>query len=311
MSRGPGAGLLAVHAHPDDETLSTGALLATWASSGRRVTVVTCTRGERGEVIPVELAHLAGDGAALAAHRAMELARAIEALGVRDHLFLDEVAAPGAAPARFADSGMSWVGQGLAGQPSEVPDDAFVTVDVYDAARRLAWVLVDRRPDVVVGYEPGGGYGHPDHVHAHRVMELAVRLAADGSESCRVPAVIWAAQDLQELDAGCREVAPLAELPLVPADLGSAAPSAAVRGDLIDLRVEVAPVIDRLGAALRAHVSQVQAVRTWALSGDGVTVGCFALSDGRLLPLLRTEGYRFAPDWVRGPVGWPSGVRVA
>jgi N-acetyl-1-D-myo-inositol-2-amino-2-deoxy-alpha-D-glucopyranoside deacetylase len=310
-SSAPSGGLLAVHAHPDDETLSTGALLATWAGAGRPVTVVTCTRGERGEVIPADLAHLAGDGAALAAHREGELARALEALGVRDHLFLDEVAVPGAAPARFADSGMIWVGPGKAGEPSELPDDAFVTVGVDAAARRLARVIVDRRPEVVVGYEPGGGYGHPDHVHAHRVMELAVRLAADGPERFRVPAVIWAAQDVRELDAGCREVAPRAEPPLVPVEPDGAAPSLAVAGDLIDLRVEVAPVIDRLGAALRAHASQVQAVRTWDATTDGVAVGCFALSNGRLLPLLRTEGYRFAPGWLRGPVGWPPGVLVA
>jgi len=115
-------GLLAVHAHPDDETLATGGLLATWARAGRPVTVVTCTRGELGEVIGGELAHLAGDGPALAAHRETELAGALGALGVADHVFLDTVAPP----ARFVDSGMAWAGAGRAGRVAHLPDDAFV-----------------------------------------------------------------------------------------------------------------------------------------------------------------------------------------
>ncbi|NKY41079.1 PIG-L family deacetylase, partial [Cellulomonas septica] len=85
----PVGGLLAVHAHPDDETLSTGALLATWARAGLPVMVVTCTRGERGEVIGDALAHLEGDEPALAAHRDTELAAALSSLGVADHAFLD------------------------------------------------------------------------------------------------------------------------------------------------------------------------------------------------------------------------------
>jgi N-acetyl-1-D-myo-inositol-2-amino-2-deoxy-alpha-D-glucopyranoside deacetylase len=304
----PVGGLLAVHAHPDDETLATGALLATWASSGRPVTVVTCTRGERGEVIPADLAHLAGDGPALANHREGELARALAALGVADHVFLDQVVAPGEPPRRFADSGMVWVAPGAAGQPTDVPDDAFVAVPVDVAARRLAAVISDRRPDVVVGYEPGGGYGHPDHVHAHRVMERAVRLASDAGSHV-VPVVLWAAQDEAELAAGCREVVALAEPPLVPLDPERVLPSAAVSADLIDVSVDIVPVIERVVAALRAHATQVQAVRAW--SGTGVAGGHFALSDGVLRPLLRTEGYRFAGGWVRRTVNWPVGVRVA
>ena len=309
MSSPPDGGLLAVHAHPDDETLATGALLATWASSGRLVTVVTCTRGERGEVIPAELAHLEGDGPALAAHREGELAGALTALGVHDHVFLDQVRTPGDAPQRFVDSGMVWVEPGTAGRPANLPDDAFAAVPVDVAARRLAAVIADRRPDVVVGYEPGGGYGHPDHVNAHRVMERAVRLAA-GPTAYQVPAVLWAVQDSTELAEGCREVAPLAEPPLAPVELERGLPSVAVPGELVDVRVEVSRVIDRLASALGAHASQVQAVRTWA-AADGVAVGHFALSNRVLLPLLRTEGYRFAPGWVRRPVSWPAGVRVA
>src|SRR5690349_18876390 len=160
-------GLLAVHAHPDDESLATGALLATWAASGRPVTLVTCTRGERGEVIGDALAHLEGDGPALAAHRETELAAALAALGVTDHVFLDSVGPGGAA--RYEDSGMAWLGAGRAGSADDVPPGAFVAVPLDEAARRLAHVLRSRRPEVVVTYEPAGGYGHPDHVRAHDV----------------------------------------------------------------------------------------------------------------------------------------------
>jgi N-acetyl-1-D-myo-inositol-2-amino-2-deoxy-alpha-D-glucopyranoside deacetylase len=193
-------GVLAVHAHPDDETLTSGALLATWAAAGLPALVVTCTRGERGEVIGARLASLEGDGPALARHRETELAAAVHALGA-DQVFLDTLpplggaetaadaglGAPEAAssapsvpdPGPYEDSGMDWVGVGQAGAAAEVPARAFVGVPLDEAAGRLAGLLRARRPDLVVTYEPGGGYGHPDHVRAHEVVMRAVALAAD------------------------------------------------------------------------------------------------------------------------------------
>ncbi|WP_255449014.1 PIG-L family deacetylase [Cellulomonas sp. JZ18] len=114
----PTGGLVAVHAHPDDESLATGALLATWAAAGLPVAVVTATRGERGEVIGERWAHLEGDGPALAAHRVEELRAALAALGVRDHVFLDEVAGT---DRRYEDSGMAWVAGARAGAAEDVP----------------------------------------------------------------------------------------------------------------------------------------------------------------------------------------------
>src|SRR5690625_7178047 len=87
----PGNGILAVHAHPDDETLTHGATLALWARAGQPVTIVTCTRGEQGEVIPPELKYLEGDGPALAAVRETELAAATRALGVSAPAFLAQL----------------------------------------------------------------------------------------------------------------------------------------------------------------------------------------------------------------------------
>jgi len=179
-----------VHAHPDDETLATGALLATWVTAGEAASVVTCTRGERGEVIdtvahPTGVGALEGDGTALAAYRERELARALAALGVEDHVFLDAVPLPDdVAPVRYEDSGMAWVAPGIASHATEgAPGGAFVGVDLDEAARRLAVVLQERRPAVVATYDPQGGYGHPDHVRTHEVTVRALQLLVDEGES--------------------------------------------------------------------------------------------------------------------------------
>src|SRR5690606_29240064 len=136
------------------------------------VELVTCTRGERGEVIGAELAHLEGDGPALAAHREGELAAALSSLGVARHAFLDTLGAV----RRFEDSGMAWLATGVAGAAAEVPDRAFVRADADDVATLLAQHLAEREPAVVVTYGPDGGYGHPDHVRAHDVAMRAVAL---------------------------------------------------------------------------------------------------------------------------------------
>jgi N-acetyl-1-D-myo-inositol-2-amino-2-deoxy-alpha-D-glucopyranoside deacetylase len=195
-------GLLAVHAHPDDETLSTGGLLATWAAAGRPVCVVTCTRGERGEVIALPgttsegLSHLEGDGPALGAYRETELADALAELaggdaGAIEQTFLDALPLSDAqvtgvthtsdtsAGVRYEDSGMAWVAPGVAGPAPDSPPTAFAQVPLDESAGRLAALIRARRPAVVVTYEPRGGYGHPDHVRAHEVTVRALELAAD------------------------------------------------------------------------------------------------------------------------------------
>lgn len=299
----PATGLLAVHAHPDDETLSTGALLAAWAAAGLPTTVVTCTRGERGEVIGRRLAHLAGDPAALAAHRLTELAAALAALGVDDHVVLDEVAGDGP----WVDSGMIWQGESRAAIGADVPEGAFALVDVDTAAERLARVVRERRPTVLVSYEPEGGYGHPDHVQAHRVAMRAVELAADGADGWAVPCVLWSALDADALEAG-RAACGADPAPGLRTAVGRPLPSAAVQADAVDVRVDVLPVVEQVVAALGAHATQVQAVRRLPES-DGAALGCYALSDAVVQPLLAAEAYRVAPGRVLGD-WWPAGVRV-
>jgi N-acetyl-1-D-myo-inositol-2-amino-2-deoxy-alpha-D-glucopyranoside deacetylase len=283
-------GLLAVHAHPDDETLATGALLATWAAAGLPVTLVTCTRGERGEVIGPALAHLEGDGPALAAHREGELAAALVALGVRDHVFLD------GGGDRYEDSGMAWVSAGRAGAAEAVPPRAFVGIPLDEAAGRLADVLRDRNPAVVVTYEPGGGYGHPDHVRAHRVTMHAIRLAGI------TPVVLWAVQGSSALRDALSALEPVDGL--VRPDPAGPLPTVAVPDEDVDVVVDVEPVLDRVLAAMRAHATQIQAVNRLA---SPAAVAQYALSNAVLAPVLPAEGYRVAASV--SAIRWPTGIR--
>jgi N-acetyl-1-D-myo-inositol-2-amino-2-deoxy-alpha-D-glucopyranoside deacetylase len=156
--------MLLVHAHPDDESIGTGATMAKYAAEGAQVTLVTCTLGELGEVIPPELAHLAWDAdGGLGHHRISELAAACRALGVSDHRFLGGAG-------RWRDSGMM-------GTPSNDWPGCFWQADVDEAAHALLGVINEVRPQVMVTYDDNGFYGHPDHIQAHRVAWRAFELA--------------------------------------------------------------------------------------------------------------------------------------
>jgi N-acetyl-1-D-myo-inositol-2-amino-2-deoxy-alpha-D-glucopyranoside deacetylase len=162
--------VLVVHAHPDDETLSTGALLAELAGRGLTVRLVTATRGERGEIVPGSPAALSGV-ADLSVLRTAELDGAARALGIAERFWLGEppARAAGLAPRRYLDSGMRWVRPGLAGPAADVDPAAFVAAPLADAVADLRALLDALRPDLVVSYGPEGGYGHPDHVRTHEV----------------------------------------------------------------------------------------------------------------------------------------------
>jgi N-acetyl-1-D-myo-inositol-2-amino-2-deoxy-alpha-D-glucopyranoside deacetylase len=158
--------LLLVHAHPDDETIGTGATMARYAAEGAAVTLVTCTLGEEGEVLVPELEHLAADReGGLGQHRIGELAAACEALRVTDHRFLG-------GPGRWRDSGMM-------GTPSNDRPGCFWQADLDEAVRELVAIVREVRPQVLVTYDSNGGYGHPDHIQAHRVTAAAFDAAGD------------------------------------------------------------------------------------------------------------------------------------
>lgn len=167
--------MLFVHAHPDDETIVTGAAIATLVATGARVTVLTCTRGEEGEVIPVELRHLDGD--ALAAHRETELRGAMAALGVTDHRYLGapDARIQGRAPRRYRDSGMVWGAHGAEPRHDLAPD-ALCAAEFGEIAADIATVISATGAEAVVSYDATGGYGHPDHVVAGEAARHAAEV---------------------------------------------------------------------------------------------------------------------------------------
>ena len=161
LSSYKGYRMLLVHAHPDDETINNGATMAMYAALGAGVTLVTCTRGEEGEVLVAELSHLASShGDSLGDHRVQELEIAMKALGVSDHRFLGE------GVKKFRDSGMM-------GTEQNNRPDVFWQSDLEEASALLADVIDQVKPHVLVTYDEIGGYGHPDHIQAHRVAMRA------------------------------------------------------------------------------------------------------------------------------------------
>ncbi len=170
----PDEHVLFVHAHPDDETIATGGTIAVLLGRGATVTVLTCTRGERGEVVPRRLRHLEGDRLALGAHREGELAEALGALGVRDHRILGnpDARAAGAAPRRYLDSGMLWGPDGAEAVPDADPL-ALCSAEFGEVVSDIATVIAAVRPSAVVSYDENGGYGHPDHVLVHEATSHA------------------------------------------------------------------------------------------------------------------------------------------
>ena len=184
-----GRRLLLVHAHPDDESIGTGATMARYAAEGAQVTLVTCTLGELGEIIPPSLSYLAeGDGGRLGDYRIGELNAACAELGVTDHRFLG-------GPGRWRDSGM----MGTAGN-----DDprCFWRADVDEAADALLGVIREVRPQVLVTYDANGFYGHPDHIQAHRVaMRAFQRASSYGLTRFYATAAPDSAQVTTEIDA--------------------------------------------------------------------------------------------------------------
>ena len=277
--------LLLVHAHPDDETINNGVTMAKYVAEGAHVTLVTCTLGEEGEVLVPELAHLAADrDDALGQHRIGELATAMEALGVTDWRFLG-------GPGRYRDSGMM-------GLPTNDRPDCFWQANVDEAAGHLVAVIRETRPQVLVTYDENGGYGHPDHIQAHRVAMRAVDLAADphyGVDApwqvskvywCAVP-LSWWRQSLRALrDSGdtttFEGLDPEGELPFGTPD------------ELVTTVVDAPEHVDGKLAAMRAHATQITVDGPFfALSNN---LGNEVWSREAYQQVRSTAGHRRSPD---------------
>lgn len=173
--------VLVAHAHPDDETLATGALLAELIARGNPTAVLTATRGEQGEMVPgslpIGLDPAAVTSAKLTEVRELELSGALAALGVPDHCYLGQPPAAAGKPRRYVDSGMVWVRPGLAGPAPNSKPTAFATQPLADEVADFAAAIDWFHPDIVISYDAGGGYGHPDHVRMREVAQSAAQAA--------------------------------------------------------------------------------------------------------------------------------------
>jgi len=242
--------LLLVHAHPDDETVGTGATIALEAARGTAVTLVTCTLGERGAVVAPDLAHLAWEREdTLGAHRVGELAEACRILGIGDHRFLG-------GPGRWRDSDMM-------GNPGNDDRRCFWQADQAETTAALVEVIREVRPQVAATYDANGAYGHPDHIQAHRVTEAAVTAAADASyrpdlgEPWSVTKLYWTAiprsvlQQALDTAKASGEASIFGDAETVD-DLGMGTPD-----ELVTTAVDGRAHFDTKIAAMLAHRSQI------------------------------------------------------
>ncbi|KQV06727.1 PIG-L family deacetylase [Leifsonia sp. Root112D2] len=172
--------VLLAHAHPDDETISTGALILELVERGMRVVLLTATRGEQGEVVPALRSAVEADEQSLERIRVRELDSAIERLGISEAYLLGAppARAAGLPARRYEDSGMRWIRPGLAGPATDVATERAAYAlsnaplnEVVDDVRALIEFV---RPDLVLSYDDNGGYGHPDH---RRIRDAALRAA--------------------------------------------------------------------------------------------------------------------------------------
>lgn len=252
--------LMTVHAHPDDETISTGGVMARYARAGQRVACVTCTGGEHGEIVVPEL-DTSENHERLREIRAGELERALAHLGPIEHHWLG-----------YRDSGMM-------GTPANEEAGSFWQADLDEAVGRLVALVRAHRPQVLVSYNAFGGYGHPDHIRAAEITALAFERSGDPAwypgqlEAGLVP---WQPLKRYETVMEITRRQEAAELLrargvrswLVPAEDETAEQRAAREAQVarmaaatgpVTTRVDVSDLIEAKQAALAEHVTQIAA----------------------------------------------------
>jgi len=263
--------ILLVHAHPDDETINNGATMALYADRGAHVTLVTCTRGEEGEVLVPALSHLSsGEQNQLGAHREIELADAMKALGISDYRFL------GAPTKKFRDSGM------MGTEPNNNPD-VFWQADVDIAAQILVDVIEEVKPHILITYDEIGGYGHPDHIQAHRVAMRAAELS-----QWQIQKIYWNTMPKSVLADG------IAKMKEVGSDFFGAESvddlPFAKDDEFVTTLIDGGQYVDAKMAAMKAHETQI--------SLDGPF---FALSNNLGLQIWGDEYYTLVKGEKSGP----------
>jgi N-acetyl-1-D-myo-inositol-2-amino-2-deoxy-alpha-D-glucopyranoside deacetylase len=267
--------LLLVHAHPDDETIGSGATMAKYVSEGAHVTLVTCTLGEEGEILVPGLVHLAADKEdALGQHRIGELTDAMKALGVTDHRFLG-------AAGRWRDSGMM-------GTPANERPECFWQADLDEAVGALVAVMREVRPQVVVTYNENGGYGHPDHIQAHRVAVAAFDAAGDparypGTGDPWQPAKLYyLAIPISFLRMGWEALKQMGD----ETPFGVSSPDELPFGDpdeLVTTQIDARDFLDAKMDAMRAHATQIEVEGPFFALSNHVGQRAFGLEHYRMV----------------------------
>ncbi|MGY2127544.1 N-acetyl-1-D-myo-inositol-2-amino-2-deoxy-alpha-D-glucopyranoside deacetylase [Blastococcus sp. SYSU DS0617] len=280
--------VLLVHAHPDDETINNGATMARYVAEGAVVTLLTCTLGEEGEILVPELAQLAADQAdQLGGYRIGELRAAMAALGVTDFRFLGGAG-------RYRDSGMM-------GTPANEHPRAFWNADLDEAASHAVAVIREIRPQVLVTYDDFGGYGHPDHIQAHRVAMRAADLAADPGfrpdlgPAWTIAKVYWNAMPRSIVQRGIDAMAAAGDTTFFEGATSADDLPFAVPDEVVTTEVDGGAFATHKDAAMRAHPTQILV--------DGPF---FALSNNLGLELAAVEHYRLVRG-ERGPGSGPHG----
>jgi len=254
----PDRRILLVHAHPDDESIGQGATMARYVTEGHGVTLVTCTAGEMGEILVPELAHLAADqDDKLGEHRRGEIAGAMRALGVTDHRWLGGFGA-------YRDSGMQWHPDGYAVAADTIHDNAFWHADLREAADHLVRVIREVRPQVLVTYDQFGGYGHPDHIQAHRVAMYAAQLAAVSSyqkelgEPWEIAKIYWGAMSESRMRASLRALRESGDTTSFEGmDPDGPLPPFITPDEDLSAAIDGSAYIEQKMAALRAYPTQI------------------------------------------------------
>ncbi len=221
------ATLVTFHAHPDDESIATGGVMAKASDAGHRVVLVVATRGEHGEVAEGFL----DAGEALWQRRVDETLACAAILGVARVEFLG-----------FVDSGMI-------GTPENELPDSFWQADAEEAANRLAAILTEEDADILTVYDEDGVYGHPDHIQVHRVGVRAAELAG-------TPRIYMNTINRDHTQRSFAQAAEAGvEIPgdINPEDFGTLG----VSEHRVTTTVDVRPWLARKRAAMAAHASQI------------------------------------------------------
>ena len=266
--------LLLVHAHPDDETINNGVTMAKYAADGIDVTLVTCTRGEEGEVLVDSLLNLASTkDDKLGEHREVELKDAMNELGIKDFRFL------GSPSKKWRDSGMM-------GMPQNDRKDVFWQADLDEAANELVKIILEIKPQVLITYDEFGGYGHPDHIKAHQVTMRAAEIATQ--QGWQVSKIYWNTMPRSVIQMGINKMKEVGseffgaenadDLPFAKPD------------ELVTSVVKAPEYVPQKLAAMKAHATQI--------SVDGPF---FALSNNLGLSVWGDEYYTLVKGEISGP----------